>query len=245
MGFQYVPALIVPQLCIEKRRALAIAIAVGGCPLGSFIFSPILQFLINTYGWRGAILVTGAFILNGCPVGLLLNPPKLKTQHQFDAENTKNNTEQVLLDSMKKLDDITISGSSSANKNAFLTKVKTTLDVSILKSRTILCTVFLLWTLFCLGFPVFANFLPLVASSYGISQNTSSLILSIFGFSDFAGRILLGVFGSFNRVNPVFVWCFITLCGGLSQICLTWLKALPVLCFLAVSFGLSIGENIF
>ena len=245
MGFQYVPALIVPQLCIEKRRALAIAIAVGGCPLGSFIFSPALQFLINTYGWRGAILITGAFILNGCPLGLLLNPPKTKTQKQFDVENTKNHKEPILFNSMKKLNDIAISRNGSENQNAFLKKVKTTLDVSILKSGTILGTMFLLWTLFCLGFPVFANFLPLVASSYGISQNTSSLILSIFGFSDFAGRLLLGVFGSFNRINPVFVWCFITLCGGLSQVCLTWLKALPVLCFLAVSFGLSIGEDIF
>ena len=238
MGFQYVPALIVPQLCIEKRRALAIAIAVGGCPLGSFIFSPALQFLINTYGWRGAILVTGAFILNGCPFGLLLIPPKTKTHKQFDGY-----VEPVLFNSTEKLNDIAISRSVSENRNVFLSKVKTTLDVSILKSGTILGSVFLLWSLFCIGFPVFANFLPLVASRYGISQNTSSLILSIFGFSDFAGRLLLGVFGSFNRINPVFVWCFITLCGGLSQVCLTWLKALPVLCFLAFSFGLSVGED--
>ena len=244
MGFQYVPALIVPQLCVEKRRALAIAIAVGGCPLGSFIFSPALQFLINTYGWRGAILVTGAFILNGCPFGLLLIPPKVIPQKKVDPEcQKKKDLDSTYLYSTEKLNDVTLFGADMKTHRAFLAKLRNTFDFSVLKSGTILGAVFILWTLWCLGFPVFANFLPLVASSYGISNYTSSFILSIFGLSDFAGRLLFGIIGSFNKINPVFVWCFITISGGLAQLCLTWLKSLPALYFLAFSFGLSVGKN--
>ena len=244
MGFQYVPALIVPQLCIEKRRALAIAIAVGGCPLGSFIFSPALQFLINTYGWRGAILVTGAFILNGCPFGCLLIPPKVSPLRKGDPDSQqKKDMGSILFYSTEKLNDVKLFGADMKTHRAFLVKLKNTFDFSVLRSGTILGAVFILWTLFCLGFPVFANFLPLVASSYGISNYTSSFILSIFGLSDFAGRLLFGFIGSFTKINPVFVWCFITISGGLAQLSLTWLKALPFLYFLAFSFGLSVGKN--
>ena len=89
MGFQYVPALLVPQLCFEKKRAMAIAITVCGSPLGSFVCSPVLQFLINTYGWRGAIFILGAFVLNGVSFGIILIPPKNVPEKRPESETPK------------------------------------------------------------------------------------------------------------------------------------------------------------
>ena len=245
MGFQYVPALLVPQLCFEKRRAMAIAITVCGSPLGSFICSPVLQLLINTYGWRGAIFILGAFVLNGVTFGIILILPKIIPEKRPEAETQKrSNMGSIMFYSVDRMNDQTIVSADMMTYEAVLVKLKTLFDVSLLKSGTILAAVFSLWIFFCLGFPVFANFLPLVASSYGISQDTSSFILSAFGFSDFAGRLLFGVIGSFNKINTVYIWCFVTLSSGCVQMCITWFKAVPVLYSIGIMFGISIGMYI-
>ena len=242
MGFQYVPALLVPQLCFEKKRAMAIAITVCGSPLGSFVCSPVLQLLINTYGWRGAIFILGAFVLNGVSFGSILIPPKTVSEKRSESETAKrSNMGSIMFYSVDRINDPTIVSVDMKTYEAVLMKLKTLFDISLLKYGTTLGAVFSLWIFFCLGFPVFANFLPLVASSYGISQDTSSFILSAFGFSDFTGRLLFGVIGSFNKINSVYVWCFVTMSGGCVQMCITWFKAVPVLYSIGVVFGLSIG----
>ena len=205
MGFRYVPALLVPQMCFEKKRALAIAITVTGCSLGGFLYSPILQLLINTFGWRGALLISGAITLNGCAFGILLIPPKSVSKKKHDTVNPKmNDMGSIVLYSVEKLNDPAIISTEMKMYETVLAKLRTIFDVSLLKSGTILGTVFLLWTLFCLGFPVFANFLPLVTSNYCITKETSSFILSVLGVSDLVGRLAFGVLGSWNSLALVF-----------------------------------------
>lgn len=45
-----------------------------GSGLGTFLFAPITAALIDEYGWRGAMLIIGAFILNCIPLGLMFRP---------------------------------------------------------------------------------------------------------------------------------------------------------------------------
>lgn len=49
-------------------------IAVCGSGLGTFLFAPITKGLIENYGWRGAMAIIGAFILNCVPLGLMFRP---------------------------------------------------------------------------------------------------------------------------------------------------------------------------
>lgn len=49
-------------------------IAVCGSGLGTFLFAPITSALIENYGWRGAMAIIGAFILNCVPLGLMFKP---------------------------------------------------------------------------------------------------------------------------------------------------------------------------
>lgn len=55
-------------------------IAVCGSGLGTFLFPPITTALIECYGWRGAMALIGAFILNCVPLGLIFRavpePPR-------------------------------------------------------------------------------------------------------------------------------------------------------------------------
>ncbi|TCL71761.1 MFS transporter [Rhizobium sp. BK251] len=55
----------------EERRGLALGIALSGAGLFAFVVKPLAQLLIETGGWRVAILVVGAMpILVACPMVL-------------------------------------------------------------------------------------------------------------------------------------------------------------------------------
>ncbi|KAI8428149.1 hypothetical protein MSG28_002396 [Choristoneura fumiferana] len=73
-GLIYLPAIVSVTVWFERYRSLATGIAVCGSGLGTFIFAPITKSLINTYGWRGAMAIIGALILNCVPLGLMFRP---------------------------------------------------------------------------------------------------------------------------------------------------------------------------
>ncbi|XP_075992589.1 monocarboxylate transporter 1 [Anticarsia gemmatalis] len=73
-GLIYLPAIVSVTVWFERYRSLATGIAVCGSGLGTFLFAPITSGLINYYGWRGAMALIGAFILNCVPLGLIFRP---------------------------------------------------------------------------------------------------------------------------------------------------------------------------
>jgi MFS family permease len=58
----------------EKYRSLATGIAVCGSGLGTFVFAPLSEHLITEYGWRGALLIIAAIVLNCMILGALFRP---------------------------------------------------------------------------------------------------------------------------------------------------------------------------
>ncbi|XP_022127254.2 monocarboxylate transporter 12 [Pieris rapae] len=73
-GLIYLPAIVSVTVWFERYRSLATGIAVCGSGLGTFLFAPITSALISNYGWRGAMAIIGALILNCIPLGLMFRP---------------------------------------------------------------------------------------------------------------------------------------------------------------------------
>lgn len=46
----------------SKRRNLAIQVLCGGATVGGFVYSPLIQILIDNYTWRGALMVLTLFL---------------------------------------------------------------------------------------------------------------------------------------------------------------------------------------
>ncbi len=63
-------------LYFERRRPVANALASTGECILTFIFTPLFQLLIDSYSWRGALLILGGLQLNLCVCGMLLRPLK-------------------------------------------------------------------------------------------------------------------------------------------------------------------------
>lgn len=64
---------IVP-LYFDRRRGQANAIMMAGVCLGQIIGPPLVNFLQTEYGYKGATIIMGAILLNGCVGALLFHP---------------------------------------------------------------------------------------------------------------------------------------------------------------------------
>ncbi|XP_060563281.1 monocarboxylate transporter 5-like [Ruditapes philippinarum] len=73
-GLIYLPAIVSVGYYFEEKRAFATGLAVCGSGLGAFIFNPFSKYLIDEFGWRGAILIEAGIILNCVLCGALFRP---------------------------------------------------------------------------------------------------------------------------------------------------------------------------
>ena len=62
----------------EKRRSLAIGLAVLGSGSGGLVFNPFSKWLLEQYGWRGTLLIESGILLNGIACGAVMRPVKSK-----------------------------------------------------------------------------------------------------------------------------------------------------------------------
>lgn len=68
----YVAAVVIVAYYFDKRRSFATGISVCGSGIGTFIFPPIIQYLISEYGWRGCTVILAGIFLNMCVCGALM-----------------------------------------------------------------------------------------------------------------------------------------------------------------------------
>lgn len=68
----YVAAVVIVAYYFDKRRSFATGISVCGSGIGTFIFPPLIQYLINEYGWRGCTVFLAGILLNMCVCGALM-----------------------------------------------------------------------------------------------------------------------------------------------------------------------------
>lgn len=86
----FIPFQVLLSRWFDRRRALALGLlGVGPASLGGLAMVPIVRALIDTVGWEGAFMVSGAVVLAFfLPVSLLLvrnNPPRDATGAHPDA----------------------------------------------------------------------------------------------------------------------------------------------------------------
>ncbi|KAI5104420.1 monocarboxylate transporter 13 [Silurus meridionalis] len=70
----FTPTIASVMQYFSKRRSLAMGLGFTGVGLSSFAFSPLFQFLVQLYGWRGALLILGGLSLNIIVSGALIRP---------------------------------------------------------------------------------------------------------------------------------------------------------------------------
>lgn len=213
----------------EKKRPVANALASAGECILTFSLTPLFQLLIDSFSWRGALLLLGALQLNLCVCGMLLRPqtslsvveaeeesfPKEdldESKLSFRVESELNMLE--LSDQEKNKNcvqdpDETSSLTQNAKSNPKRTKLRTTIqqyvDYTLITNGR-----FMVYSMFgvfaALGFFAPSLFLVPYARSKGIKEYQAAALLSISAVLDLFGRVFFGWVANLRLVETV---CFL------------------------------------
>ncbi|XP_062418498.1 monocarboxylate transporter 13 [Pungitius pungitius] len=74
IAFAWIPANSLVSHYFSRWRPIAYAVASSGECVFAVVFGPLFRWLIEAYGWQGALLVIGGLQLNLCVCGALMRP---------------------------------------------------------------------------------------------------------------------------------------------------------------------------
>ncbi|XP_066259756.1 monocarboxylate transporter 14-like [Euwallacea similis] len=95
LGLIYVTAVVSIAFWFDKKRTLAVGIGASGTGVGTFIFSPMTDYLLYEYGWRGTTLILSGCFLNMCVCGALMRDPDwIINQSRKNSKNKLNKSEK-------------------------------------------------------------------------------------------------------------------------------------------------------
>jgi MFS family permease len=73
-GMSYSPVLALVGKYFDKRRGMASGFVMAGASLGGLVGPPLLRYLVDEFGLKGALMIICGLLLNGVVVGALLRP---------------------------------------------------------------------------------------------------------------------------------------------------------------------------
>ncbi|XP_066587939.1 uncharacterized protein [Prorops nasuta] len=73
-GLTYPPTIYIVTAYFEKWRGFANGLCVSGSAIGTILLPPFLQYLLDCFGYRGAVLIMGALTLNTLVCAMLYHP---------------------------------------------------------------------------------------------------------------------------------------------------------------------------
>ncbi|MFC4771766.1 MFS transporter [Enterococcus hermanniensis] len=103
LGIAYTSSTLIPVSMMitnwfEEKRGLAMSIAMAGIGLGGFVFSPILSYLLTTFGWRASYRIMAILLLIiTIPISLFVvkkSPAEMGLQAYGASKKTKQTTIQ-------------------------------------------------------------------------------------------------------------------------------------------------------
>ncbi|XP_060565324.1 monocarboxylate transporter 13-like [Ruditapes philippinarum] len=91
-GMVFLPAVLIVTQYFTRLRSVACGIALSGCGIGVFIFSPVMKLLLDLYSLDGTLLILSAVILNYIPCGLVFRPISTKLEQNSEQNVRKRGT---------------------------------------------------------------------------------------------------------------------------------------------------------
>uniref|UniRef100_A0A915HY52 Monocarboxylate transporter n=1 Tax=Romanomermis culicivorax TaxID=13658 RepID=A0A915HY52_ROMCU len=104
LGFIYLPSIVIVSYYFEKKRALATGIAVCGSGIGTFIFAPLIELLLEHFSWQQTMLILSGIILQCilfAAVYKALTPTKQQVAkvneklHEYEEEQERKMTDKA------------------------------------------------------------------------------------------------------------------------------------------------------
>ncbi|XP_013390728.1 monocarboxylate transporter 13-like [Lingula anatina] len=219
LALMWFPGIVSVQDHFNKRKSLAMGVAVCGSGVGIFAMAPCIEILIKTISWRYALLVLAGASLSGVGFSILLFPPELKFNEGIEKEPTLSFTDKT----------------RKCSKNMF--------HISLLRRADVV--VWLLCHLIIqIGFVVLRTYIPDIAVGMGIEVNNAAFLVSIVGITSTVSRVVMGVIADFRCANRRYMLGTSVMIAGVMVAILPFMKEYGVIATVCTFYGLSFGTII-
>ena len=210
-------AVVIIQQHFNRNRTIATAIAMVGASVGQIVGPLLLEWLIQAYGWRGAMLIFGATMLHSVPCAITFTPVTSSSSAAAAAASAPASSSDT---------DTAASTAAAAaktdnnNKNSFREMMRRTFDFSILRETP--------FTLFCLSFFLvkfnvfgFYQHLPSRVQFLGGDKRTAALLMTVTGVLAFVSRFAAGLVGNMRCANRTLMYTVAVTLAGLDTMLLS------------------------
>ncbi|XP_061171700.1 uncharacterized protein LOC133181178 [Saccostrea echinata] len=173
LGFSAITAVIVVGYSFEKYRGLAVGLNVAGAGLGMLAGGPLIQFLIDQYGLRGALLILGAFGSHNVVFGALMRPTEIEMSY-------KNK------------------GKTLPEKRSSMCNFR----CDILKKKSFLCILIsaFLWNI---PYAILYLYLPRFSVVNGATEMEAASLITMLGLGSTLNRLLAGLILGPGGIDPL------------------------------------------
>jgi MFS family permease len=192
-GLMYIPAVVAVASYFTRRRALATSICVCGTGFGTFMMPPLVQFLLENYGWRWTFRWLSCICLACVLCGAVMLPvPASPT----GSEEVKHHTSQ-----------------GHKSRKTLVQRVLCFLSDEDLVMSPRFCLFMMALTgdfLATMSLYIPYTHLPRLAESRGVPPAHAAFLISAAGVSNTLGRVLSGWISDRRSVHPLHLTLAVT-----------------------------------
>ena len=208
----YNPAIAVIGLHFEKRRSLAMGMAVTGIAAGSVVFPPVIRYLDHLYAWKGAILVTAGLVLQIMVFASVYRPAPKRQSTRGDAR--------------------------SGTNTEVIRKATRHIRLNFFVFRNIGFVLFLVNnSLYSFGFSVMSVHMGSYAMNLGFSEDQAAMLFFASGVGSTVGRIILGLLAQIPVLGSIKLYTFVVFLCGIVCIFFPFAKDYQMLVVCASIYG--------
>uniref|UniRef100_A0A915K6Y2 Major facilitator superfamily (MFS) profile domain-containing protein n=1 Tax=Romanomermis culicivorax TaxID=13658 RepID=A0A915K6Y2_ROMCU len=81
LGIAYIPSVVILCKYFDQRRPLAVSLAGSGLGFGTTIMPPVVQYLVDQWNWRNAVLLLSGVVLNIGALSALFHEPQIEDEN--------------------------------------------------------------------------------------------------------------------------------------------------------------------
>ncbi|XP_017789942.1 PREDICTED: uncharacterized protein LOC108572253 [Habropoda laboriosa] len=229
-GLAIASSFVALNTFFDKKRGQAVGFSMAGTALAMMLVPQFIHLLLDSYGFRGAMLVVGAWAMHSAVGACLLRPLEVKNtkpvkkdvniSSEIDTllqrnsngviKKIENGAEDLKNDTAKNEEKVEV---EEKFKDEFLEKIKETFDLDLLKDSVYL-NVIIGSSLYYVAESNFKLMTPFFLASIGMNNVEIASCLSITAFTDILARLLLPtIFDRLGFKKRTVFWVFCMLVG--------------------------------
>lgn len=234
-GLAIASSFVALNVFFDKKRGQAVGFSMAGTTLAMMLVPQLIHVLLESYGFRGTMLIIGGWAMHSVVGACLLRPLEVDNEESVKKEavekptetdallnksanelrNDKGNSIELTKSDVLKETPV-VEEKETKKDRSYLQKVKDTFDLDLLKDP-IYVNVIIGLSLYYVGESNFKLMTPFLLADIGMTKAEIASCLSVTAFTDILARITLPTVFDKLRIKKRFVFWIAGLLVGIGR----------------------------